>query len=226
MAIIKVSDLPQKPNLEGTDKIVGYSESGGTSLLMAQSFIDIQKASETAAAQAKASETSAQSQNAEITQKISQANTDLGNLKTEAVSAVTTATTNGVNEINNTKTSAVSEVNSAKTTGVSAVNGAQSNAVTAVTAQQATSVNAVKAAQSTATTAVDEAKGGAVKAVQAQEAASIENIKKNGGVLFVEQTLSEPQKAQARTNIDAVGLTELETALKELIVEFGGQVPV
>ena len=203
MAIIKVSDLPQKPNLEGTDKIVGYSESGGTSLLMAQSFIDIQKASETAAAQAKASETAASASNKDMTAKIAQAKTDLVKLKTEAVSAVTTATTTGVNEINNTKTSAVSEVNSAKTTGVSAVNGAQS----------------------TATTAVDEAKGGAVKAVQAQEAASIENIKKNGGVLFVEQTLTDPQKTQARTNIDAVGLTELETALKELIVEFGGQVP-
>ena len=211
MAIIKVSDLPQKPNLEGTDKIVGYSESGGTSLLMAQSFIDIQKASETAAAQAKASETAASASNKDMTSKIAQAKTDLVKLKTEAVSAVTTAKTTGVNEINNTKTSAVSEVNSAKTAGVSAVNDAQSKAVTAVTSQQGTSVNAVKSAQATATTEIDEIKVGAVKAVQAQEAASIESIKNSGPVLYVPQSLTENQRAQARSNIGTVAESDLST---------------
>lgn len=39
------------------------------------------------------------------------------------------------------------------------------------------------------------------------------------------QTLSDNQKSQARTNIDAQSASELKTALEELIVEFGGTVP-
>lgn len=184
MAIIRVSDLPKKETLDGTDRIVGYSTTGGTSLLFAQSFIDIKTAAETSARNAKASETSAQSQTAEITQKISQAKTDLSNLKTEGVNAINSAKSAGVNEVNSAKTTAVSAVNSAKTSGVAAVSDAQSSA----------------------TGEVDKAKASAVSAVQNQESASIANLKASGDVLFV-------------------GRTELETALKELIVEFGGQVP-
>jgi hypothetical protein len=206
MAIIRVSDLPKKETLDGTDRIVGYSTTGGTSLLFAQSFIDIKTAAETSARNAKVSETSAQSQNAEITQKISQAKTDLSNLKTEGVNAINSAKSAGVNEVNSAKTTAVSAVNSAKTSGVAAVSDAQTNAVTAVANQQKTSVGAVQAAQSSATGEVDKAKASAVSAVQNQESASIANLKASGDVLFV-------------------GRTELETALKELIVEFGGQVP-
>lgn len=206
MAIIKVSDLPKKETLDGTDRIVGYSETGGTSLLVAQSFINIKTAAETSARNAKASEMSAQSQNAEITQKISQANTDLGNLKTEGVNAINSAKSAGVDDVNSAKTTAVSAVNSAKTSGVAAVGDAQTNAVNAVATQQKTSVSAVQTAQSSATGEVDKAKASAVKAVQDQESASIANLKASGDVLFV-------------------GRTELETALKELIVEFGGQVP-
>ena len=225
MAIIRVSDLPKKETLDGTDRIVGYSTTGGTSLLFAQSFIDIKTAAETSARNAKASETSAQSQNAEITQKISQAKTDLSNLKNEGVTAINSAKTAGVNEVTTSKTNAISAINSAKTAGVNEVNDAKTKAVSAVTAQQSTSVSAVQAAQSAAESAVEQEKQSAVAAVQAQESTSIENIKKNGAVLYVAQSLTDQQKTQARTNVDAVGLTELETALKELIVEFGGQVP-
>jgi F0F1-type ATP synthase membrane subunit b/b' len=40
-----------------------------------------------------------------------------------------------------------------------------------------------------------------------------------------EQSLSDTQKAQARTNIDAVSESELKAALEELIIEYGGTIP-
>ena len=39
------------------------------------------------------------------------------------------------------------------------------------------------------------------------------------------QSLTDGQKLQARTNIDAQSATELTTALSELITEYGGTVP-
>lgn len=44
-------------------------------------------------------------------------------------------------------------------------------------------------------------------------------------VKVTEQTLSDSEKTQALTNIDAQSASELKTALEELIVEFGGTVP-
>jgi hypothetical protein len=40
-----------------------------------------------------------------------------------------------------------------------------------------------------------------------------------------EQSLSDTQKAQARTNINAVSESELKAALEELIIEYGGTIP-
>ena len=225
MAIIKVSDLPEKADLESTDKIVGYSSSGGTSLLLGQAFMDIKTAAKQSETNAKQSAESANKSNVDLTEKIAQAKTDQSNLKNEGVTAINSAKTAGVNEVTTSKTNAISAINSAKTAGVNEVNDAKTKAVSAVTAQQSTSVSAVQAAQSAAESAVEQEKQSAVAAVQAQESTSIENIKKNGAVLYVAQSLTDQQKTQARTNVDAVGLTELETALKELIVEFGGQVP-
>ena len=39
------------------------------------------------------------------------------------------------------------------------------------------------------------------------------------------QSLTDSQKTQARTNIDAQSQSELETALSELITSYGGTVP-
>lgn len=176
MAVIKVSDLPQKATLDSDDKIVGYSSTGGTSLLLGSAFKAIQTAAETAASNAAASESTVASEKSELESEIATAKTDISTAKMDAVSAITTAQTTATDAIASAKTTAVSAVNSAKSTALSDVSAQQTTSVTAVKSQGDTSVAAVQSAQITATDAITTAHTKAVSAVQAQEAASIQAI--------------------------------------------------
>ena len=174
MAVIKVSDLPQKATLDSDDKIVGYSSTGGTSLLLGSAFKAIQTVAETAASNAAASESTVASEKSELESEIATAKTDISTAKMDAVSAITTAQTTATDAIASAKTTAVSAVNSAKSTALSDVSAQQTTSVTAVKSQGDTSVAAVQSAQITATDAITTAHTKAVSAVQAQEAASIQ----------------------------------------------------
>ena len=176
MAVIKVSDLPQKATLDSDDKIVGYSSTGGTSLLLGSAFKAIQTVAETAASNAAASESTVASEKSELESEIATAKTDISTAKMDAVSAITTAQTTATDAIASAKTTAVSAVNSAKSTALSDVSAQQTTSVTAVKSQGDTSVAAVQSAQITATDAITTAHTKAVSAVQAQEAASIQAI--------------------------------------------------
>lgn len=176
MAVIKVSDLPQKATLDSDDKIVGYSSTGGTSLLLGSAFKAIQTVAETAASNAAASESTVASEKSELESEIATAKTDISTAKMDAVSAITTAQTTATDAIASAKTTAVSAVNSAKSTALSDVSAQQTTSVTAVKSQGDTSVAAVQSAQITATDAITTAHTTAVSAVQAQEAASIQAI--------------------------------------------------
>ena len=176
MAVIKVSDLPQKATLDSDDKIVGYSSTGGTSLLLGSAFKAIQTVAETAASNAAASESTVASEKSELESEIATAKTDISTAKMDAVSAITTAQTTATDAIASAKTTAVSAVNSAKSTALSDVSAQQTRSVTAVKSQGDTSVAAVQSAQITATDAITTAHTKAVSAVQAQEAASIQAI--------------------------------------------------
>lgn len=176
MAVIKVSDLPQKATLDSDDKIVGYSSTGGTSLLLGSAFKAIQTVAETAASNAAASESAVASEKSELESEIATAKTDISAAKMDAVSAITTAQTTATDAIASAKTTAVSAVNSAKSTALSDVSAQQTTSVTAVKSQGDTSVAAVQSAQITATDAITTAHTTAVSAVQAQEAASIQAI--------------------------------------------------
>ena len=170
MAIIKVSDLPQKATLEATDRVVGYSTTGGTSLLAGQAFIDLKNSAENAVGQAWGHANNAAAQNAEITTKIEQAKNDIESAKWGAINTINSTKDGAIGDINWNKDNSISQINSAKTGGVSAVGDARNAAIGAVQAQQAASISAVQSAQAAAS-------------------------------------------------------AELTTALRELIVEFGGQVP-
>ncbi len=176
MAVIKVSDLPQKATLDSDDKIVGYSSTGGTSLLLGSAFKAIQTVAETAASNAAASESTVASEKSELESEIATAKTDISTAKMDAVSAITTAQTTATDAIASAKTTAVSAVNSAKSTALSDVSAQQTTSVTAVKSQGDTSVAAVQSAQITATDAITTAHTTAVSAVQAQESASIQAI--------------------------------------------------
>lgn len=176
MAVIKVSDLPQKATLDSDDKIVGYSSTGGTSLLLGSAFKAIQTVAETAASNAAASESTVASEKSELESEIATAKTDISTAKMDAVSAITTAQTTATDAIASAKTTAVLAVNSAKSTALSDVSAQQTTSVTAVKSQGDTSVAAVQSAQITATDAITTAHTKAVSAVQAQEAASIQAI--------------------------------------------------
>lgn len=176
MAVIKVSDLPQKATLDSDDKIVGYSSTGGTSLLLGSAFKAIQTVAETAASNAAASESTVASEKSELESEIATAKTDISTAKMDAVSAITTAQTTATDAIASAKTTAVSAVNSEKSTALSDVSAQQTTSVTAVKSQGDTSVAAVQSAQITATDAITTAHTKAVSAVQAQEAASIQAI--------------------------------------------------
>lgn len=176
MAVIKVSDLPQKATLDSDDKIVGYSSTGGTSLLLGSAFKAIQTVAETAASNAAASESTVASEKSELESEIATAKTDISTAKMDAVSAITTAQTTATDAIASAKTTAVSAVDSAKSTALSDVSAQQTTSVTAVKSQGDTSVAAVQSAQITATDAITTAHTKAVSAVQAQEAASIQAI--------------------------------------------------
>lgn len=176
MAVIKVSDLPQKATLDSDDKIVGYSSTGGTSLLLGSAFKAIQTVAETAASNAAASESAVASEKSELESEIATAKTDISAAKMDAVSAITTAQTTATDAIASAKTTAVSAVDSAKSTALSDVSAQQTTSVTAVKSQGDTSVAAVQSAQITATDAITTAHTTAVSAVQAQEAASIQAI--------------------------------------------------
>ena len=176
MAVIKVSDLPQKATLDSDDKIVGYSSTGGTSLLLGSAFKAIQTVAETAASNAAASESTVASEKSELESEIATAKTDISTAKMDAVSAITTAQTTATDAIASAKTTAVSAVNSAKSTALSDVSAQQTTSVTAVKSQGDTSVAAVQSAQITATDAITTAHTTAISAVQAQEAASIQAI--------------------------------------------------
>ena len=179
MAVIKVSDLPQKATLDSDDKIVGYSSTGGTSLLLGSAFKAIQTVAETAASNAAASESTVASEKSELESEIATAKTDISTAKMDAVSAITTAQTTATDAIASAKTTAVSAVNSAKSTALSDVSAQQTTSVTAVKSQGDTSVAAVQSAQITATDAITTAHTKAVSAVQAQEAASIQAIEED-----------------------------------------------
>lgn len=176
MAVIKVSDLPQKATLDSDDKIVGYSSTGGTSLLLGSAFKAIQMVAETAASNAAASESTVASEKSELESEIATAKTDISTAKMDAVSAITTAQTTATDAIASAKTTAVSAVNSAKSTALSDVSAQQTTSVTAVKSQGDTSVAAVQSAQITATESVTAAQASSVSAVKAQEAASIQAI--------------------------------------------------
>lgn len=176
MAVIKVSDLPQKATLDSDDKIVGYSSTGGTSLLLGSAFKAIQTVAETAASNAAASESTVASEKSELESEIATAKTDISTAKMDAVSAITTAQTTATDAIASAKTTAVSAVNSAKSTALSDVSAQQTTSVTAVKSQGDTSVAAVQSAQITATESVTAAQATSVSAVKAQEAASIQAI--------------------------------------------------
>lgn len=81
MAVIKVSDLPQKATLDSDDKIVGYSSTGGTSLLLGSAFKAIQTVAETAASNAAASESTVASEKSELESEIATAKTDISTAK-------------------------------------------------------------------------------------------------------------------------------------------------
>ena len=176
MAVIKVSDLPQKSTLDSDDKIVGYSSTGGTSLLPGSAFTAIQTAAETAATKAAASESSVSSQKAELESEIATAKTDIVTAQTDAVSAVQEAQSTAETAITTDQTTAVSAVNSAKSTALSDISTQQASSVASVKSQGDTSVTAVQSAQSAAETAITTAQSTAVTAVQSQEAASIQAI--------------------------------------------------
>ena len=59
MALIKISDLPKKESLDESDKIVGYSDTGGTTLLLGAAFSAIQKSAAASATAAASSATAA-----------------------------------------------------------------------------------------------------------------------------------------------------------------------
>lgn len=91
MATIKVSDLPKKATLDSSDRIVGYSEGGGTSLLMAQSFIDIKTAAEASAKTAASKASEATSAANTITSKVNEANASANTAASKAREATAAA---------------------------------------------------------------------------------------------------------------------------------------
>lgn len=205
MAVTKVSDLPQKSTLDSDDKIVGYSSTGGTSLLLGSAFTAIQTAAETAATKAAASESSVSSQKAELESEIATAKTDIVTAQTDAVSAVQEAQSTAETAITTDQTTAVSAVNSAKSTALSDISTQQASSVASVKSQGDTSVTAVQSAQSAAETAITTAQSTAVTAVQSQEAASIQAIE-------VDSVLAGYAKKDELSSLIAAAVAEAKLA--------------
>lgn len=148
MAVIKVSDLPQKETLDSDDKIVGYSDAtGGTSLLLGQAFIDIQTAAETSAtAAAKSASTAKEAQTA----------TDA--IATDAQSTITSLKSDALDAINSEKTESVSAVQVATKTAESAINASKTSAVSSVRGAQETAEESIKSARESALSDIANAK--------------------------------------------------------------------
>ncbi len=88
------------------------------------------------------------------------------------------------------------------------------------------SETASKTSETNAKASENAAKESAVSAQNSAKSAADSVTKVNAAaVLTTVQSLTPDQTAQARNNIDAVSQSELENALKELIVEYGGVVP-
>lgn len=162
MAIIKVSDLPQKATLDSDDKIVGYSEkTGGTSLLLGQAFKDLQTAAE-ASASAAASSASAAAKSQSTTEEIAN----------DAKSALTAQKTDALDAINSAKTTGVSAVQSAQKTAESSINSASSSATNAIASDKEAALTEMNAVKSSVAGSTETAKAQADLATQKASAAA------------------------------------------------------
>nr|DAQ83308.1 MAG TPA: hypothetical protein [Caudoviricetes sp.] len=162
MKIIKVSDLPQKATLDADDKIVGYSEkTGGTSLLLGQSFKDIQTAVE-ASVSAAASSASAAAKSQSATERIAN----------DAKSALTAQKADALDAINSAKTTGVSAVLSAQKTAESSINSASSSATSAIARDKKAALTEMNTVKASVAGSMETAKAQADLATQKASAAA------------------------------------------------------
>ena len=174
MAIIKVSDLPQKATLDSDDKIVGYSEkTGGTSLLLGRALKDIQTAAEASAGAAASSASAAANSQSNTEWIANDAKSALTAQKTDALDAINSAKTTGVSAVQSAQTAAESSINSTKATGVSAVQSAQKAAESSINSASSSATSAIardKEAALTEMNAVKASVAGSTETAKAQAA--------------------------------------------------------
>ena len=203
MAVIKVSDLPQKETLDADDKIVGYSNAtGGTSLLLGQAFIDIQTDAETSATAAAKSASAAEA---------SRKSTDA--IATDAKSTITSLKSDALDAINSEKTESIYAVQAATKTAESAINAAKTSAVSSVNSERESALRDIANAK-LQLASEEEAKAGtdATKAISPATLAAVLSV-----MAVTPETLQEAvniltQKCDSLES-EKVSHTELETTL-------------